>query len=89
MDPATFWTSSLGEVGAMLGRREQSDKQQWVHTGHMLALTANLNRRKGAKAAAWSDFAPYDYSEPAYAVEEVTREHFEQGKDWAAQFSKS
>ena len=89
IDPDTFWRLTLGELGAMLGRSEEIDKARWVHTGNLLALQINQNRRKGSKSVSWQDVAPYDYSAPELAPTPVTREHFEQGKAWAANFKKS
>lgn len=86
IEPGTFWTLTLGELGAILRRSEHQDRAAWIHTGQMLAMTANVNRGRNSKSYSWTDFVPYDYTPPAEAPEPVTAENFEQGKRWAGAF---
>ena len=68
---------------AVLGRQEKADRFAWMHTGSLLALQANVNRRKGAKAYTWQDFSPHDYTEAAFEAVVPTEKHREQARTWA------
>lgn len=41
-------------------RPQVQDELQWVQTSHLLSMLYNINRRKDAKAAEWTDFSPYE-----------------------------
>lgn len=69
---------------AIIRRRDIADELRWVHTGHLMALTANMNRGKGGKVYTWRDFSPYDHDAPAMDAQPVTKEHHEAAKRWAA-----
>lgn len=86
IDPEKFWTYTLAEILAVMARRDKTDALQWIHTGHVLALLANINRRKGGKTYGWQDFSPHDYGSYDGPAQPVTAAHFEQGKRWAANF---
>lgn len=51
-----------------------------------MALSVNMNRRKGGKTYSWQDFTPYDPTEKRGPSEQVTKKHHEQAKKWAANF---
>lgn len=86
VDPPAFWTYTIGELMAILGRHERADRVSWMHTGSLLAMQANINRRKGAKALSWTDFSPHDYTEPEYQPTLPTEKHREQAQQWAKNF---
>ena len=83
VDPPDFWTYTIGELMAILGRQERADRTAWMHTGSLMALQANMHRRKGAKALTWEEFSPHDYTAPAYTPTLPTEKHREQAQNWA------
>jgi len=58
-DPDTFWRCTFGEVMVLLRSYEFADELQWMHTSAQMALLANINRGKNARAYEWDDFNPY------------------------------
>lgn len=73
---------------AVIRRRDIADELQWIHTGHVLALLANINRGKGGKTYSWQEFSPYDHEGPATDAQPVTRDQYETAKRWAANWQR-
>jgi len=72
---------TLGEVKLLCSRRELLDKMMWMHTSHIMALHANINKGKQGKTLSWEDFNPYEYqriknTKPA-ELDSVTRAKFD------------
>lgn len=86
IDPLKFWTYTLAEIRHLIARQERADELQWVHTSNLMALSVNMNRRKGGKTYSWQDFTPYDPTEKRGPIEQVDKKHHEQAKKWAAKF---
>ena len=65
------------EIFAMIHRLEVRDRLEWMRTGNVMAMIANIHRdpKKNPHPYTWEDFNIYDLEEVRSAPAPVTEDH--------------